>query len=69
MTDKISDLELHEMIQDLIYLDTGTPEEIAAAKLERQEFALWANICRLAKTDPVLNDMLEHVIVYYKLKA
>lgn len=36
--------------------------------IEMQENKLWGNIRRMAKEDPALEELLSHVVVYYKLK-
>jgi len=36
--------------------------------LELRENQLWGDIRRLAKTDPALQEELERVIIYYRLK-
>ena len=33
-----------------------------------RESTLWGNIHRLAKTDPVLREQLDKIVVYYRLK-
>jgi len=35
---------------------------------ELKEASLWGNIKRLAKTDPELQEQLDKIIVYYRLK-
>lgn len=36
---------------------------------ELKESKLWGDIHRSAKTDPVLQDMLDRIVVYHRLKS
>lgn len=44
-------------------------KEKRALHEELKEDKLWGQIRRAAKTDPVLKDMLDQVIVYHRLKS